>query len=475
MKKIKKIITLILCLVLGLNVLGSIKPIKAYTREGEIKRTGYFEWNYLYNEDGTIEGVKITSFGPRTDAEGMPIEEFETPTELIYPESIEGYKVIAIDATGYWFGVRYQDIKKTIVPQYVQELTRGSWCGELVIADNNKYYCCENQALYNIDKTKLISYWGEDKIFSIPDTVKIIGEGALSGSRFDTITIPKNVEIIEEKAFYGAAINQIVIPENVKSIGKEAFYRCEKLNKVAFMDAIKVDEEAFSFSGIKEIEIPSGSVVDGCAFRYCEKLKKIIFKGDAKWKGNISLQYTSIKKYKIPDGITKVSAGMFLGCEKLENVTIPVSVKKIERQAFQNCVKLAHIKYAGTKKQWNKIKFSKTGNLWGKFAKITTTNSSWKNKVKLNKKIKLTRVYKKTAKKALVLLEEYNNADGYQVKLVAKKHHLKKTYSGSEARSELIKGMKKGKKYKAYIRYYVIIAGKKYYSKWSKGEKVEKK
>jgi len=33
--------------------------------------------------------------------------------------------------------------------------------------------------------------------------------------------------------------------------------------------------------------------------------------------------------------------------------------------------------------------------------------------------------------------------------------------------------VKKGKKYKAYIRYYAIIAGKKYYSKWSKGEKVE--
>ena len=467
----KKIITIILCLALGLNLLGGIQA-RAYTREGETKRTGYFDWNYLYNEDGTIEGVKITSFGPKTDAEGIPTEEFETPSELIYPESIEGHKVIAINATGYWFGVRYQDIKKTIIPQYVKELVRGSWCGELVIAEGNKYYCCENQALYNIDKTKLISYWGEGKTFVVPDTVKIIGEGALSGARVAQVTISKNVERIEEKAFYGATIREIVIPENAKSIGEEAFYRCEKLEKVFIDGTVEIGKEAFSFSGIKEITIPSGSVVNGCAFAYCEKLEKLTFKGDAKWNGSISLQYTSIKEYKVPDGMKKVSVGMFLGCKKLKKITIPVTVKKIEQQAFQNCVKLNKIKYKGTKKQWNKIKFVKTGNVWGKFAKITTTNSSWKNKVKLSKKMKLDEVYKRSAKQAFICWNECKDADGYQVKLVAKKHHLKKTYSGIEARNELIKGMKKGKKYKAYIRYYAVIGGKKYYSKWSKGKKV---
>ena len=447
----KKIITIILCLALGLNLLGGIQA-RAYTREGETKRTGYFDWNYLYNEDGTIEGVKITSFGPKTDWDGHPIEKYETPRELVYPESIEGYKVIAISTKVKWIEVGTRAIEKTIIPQYVEELTEGSWAGELVISDQNKNYCCENDTLYKIQNSKkieIVECWTDEKTFTIPDTVKKIGKGAFNGvGELEKIVIPSNVEVIDELAFSGL----------------------KTLSQVTFMGAIKIEDSAFGGTGLKKVTIPNGSEVHGGAFDYSKELEEIKLEGNAKWIGKISLAYTNLKTYTIPKGTTKVYASMFWGCKNLKSVVIPSSVKKIEKRAFQDCVKLNKIKYNGTKKQWKKIKFNQTGNLCGKFAKIVTKNATWKEKVKLKKKIKFEEAYKE--KKNIVYVEwnEHDDADGYQIKLKAGKHKIKKNCSIIYTHKYL--KVKKNKKYKAYIRYYSVIGGKKYYSKWSKGKKV---
>lgn len=50
-----------------------------------------------------------------------------------------------------------------------------------VTFDNNKYYTFENGAIYNITKSKLLSYIGKEKRLVIPSTVTDIGESAFEG------------------------------------------------------------------------------------------------------------------------------------------------------------------------------------------------------------------------------------------------------------------------------------------------------
>lgn len=57
----------------------------------------------------------------------------------------------------------------------------------------------------------------------------------------------------------------------------------------------------------------------------------------------------------IPDGVAKLSAGLFYECSSLESITIPASVTEISRCAFGSCEKLKTVNYKGTKSDWEAI------------------------------------------------------------------------------------------------------------------------
>ena len=65
---------------------------------------------------------------------------------------------------------------------------------------------------------------------------------------------------------------------------------------------------------------------------------------------------TILEEALIPHGISSIGVGAFSNCLNLKLVSIPKSVKKIEANAFFNCAGLKRINYAGTKKDWRKIK-----------------------------------------------------------------------------------------------------------------------
>ena len=50
-----------------------------------------------------------------------------------------------------------------------------------------------------------------------------------------------------------------------------------------------------------------------------------------------------VKKVVIPDTITKIGTGAFIGCTSLKSVTIGANAKKIGAQAFKGCKKLKTI------------------------------------------------------------------------------------------------------------------------------------
>ena len=90
--------------------------------------------------------------------------------------------------------------------------------------------------------------------FTIPDSIKSIGEMAFEGcSGLKSITIPNGVKSIGFGAFSGCSgLKSITIPNSVTSIGDYAFYFC---------------------SGLKSITIPNSVMSIGvCAFWGCHGL-----------------------------------------------------------------------------------------------------------------------------------------------------------------------------------------------------------
>lgn len=81
-----------------------------------------------------------------------------------------------------------------------------------------------------------------------------------------------------------------------------------------------------------EIVIPASingrpvTSIQGWAFRYCDKLKKI----------------------SIPDSVTLIGHEAFEGCSSLESIIIPESVTQIDYEAFTGCSSLAYVRISNT-------------------------------------------------------------------------------------------------------------------------------
>lgn len=176
-------------------------------------------------------------------------------------------------------------------------------------------------------------YYVECGSIKIPDSVKIIGEGAFehcSGS----IKIPDSVEIIADRAFYDCS-GSIIIGEqnNIREIGGAAFYNAniKHLN----LDGVKCNNKNRNlFNNLPELEtvVLKNITVEYMVgmFAHCPKLKS----ADLSEAENITnatsmfMYCTSLTDVKLPDSVTTLDY-TFNGCTSLTKFAIPDSTTKI--------------------------------------------------------------------------------------------------------------------------------------------------
>ena len=76
-------------------------------------------------------------------------------------------------------------------------------------------FTVEDNALYE-NKSRLISYWGKDDVFTVPNGVNEIGEYSFWASKLKTINLPNSIEKIGDCAFWWCfSLNQILAPAEV--------------------------------------------------------------------------------------------------------------------------------------------------------------------------------------------------------------------------------------------------------------------
>lgn len=154
-------------------------------------------------------------------------------------------------------------------------------------------------------------------------------------SNLTSVTIGSNVEYIGHGAFYGTSIQSITIPASVKEMSSDikfgfgAFQNCVDLKKVTFKTTqlrhIPID--CFSGTAITSITIPEGVThIDEGAFIGCTKLTQISF----------------------PKTLHKIGAGAFKNAESLTSVTIPEGCHIIGESAFQNAYLLSKVSLPST-------------------------------------------------------------------------------------------------------------------------------
>lgn len=140
------------------------------------------------------------------------------------------------------------------------------------------------------------------------------------------LTIPNGCRRIGFAQFRGRRdIKSIIFPSTVEEIGDQAFYRCRNLTSIKFpdkVDRLGIGRNAFTYCGIKEVNLPEGLY----------KLHMDCF------------SYNPIKKIYIPKTLSTLQTRVFLGCFDLEEVDFQSTIlNDISEEVFSGCTKLKKI------------------------------------------------------------------------------------------------------------------------------------
>ncbi len=154
---------------------------------------------------------------------------------------------------------------------------------DITVAEHNTVFCSIDGNLYTKNGKRLIQYaiGKSNTSFTVPDTVTLIGEGALAFcSNLISIQVPASVTSIGAYAFrFCTGLTNVTFGENSRLalIGDYAFGDCDSLTNVAFGEnsqLTSISRAVFSScSNLKSIEIPSKvTSIGDLAFRDCTAL-----------------------------------------------------------------------------------------------------------------------------------------------------------------------------------------------------------
>ena len=219
------------------------------------------------------------------------------------------------------------------------------WKGKLECLSASFIY--EDNVLFNMDKSKLISYRNQEaKSFIIPNGVMSIEKYAFSGcSSLISISVPKSVTSIGDGAFDGcSSLSSIAISDSITSISAWTFDGCKSLRSLIIPDSVTcIGNEAFrGCSSLCSLVIPDSvtSIGDG-AFDGCSSLRSLVIPDcvtsirDGAFDG-----CSSLRSLIIPDSVTSIGDGAFSSCSSLRSLVIPDSVTSIGNGVFSSCSSL---------------------------------------------------------------------------------------------------------------------------------------
>lgn len=201
----------------------------------------------------------------------------------------------------------------------------------------------------------------------LPQSVKSIGIYAFNTCiNLVDVVLPKMLDSIGNMTFHCCySLSEIVIPEGVQELGN-IFENCTGLKNVTLPSSLrKLAGTFYNCSSLEKIIIPEGVEILGYSvFGGCSSLVDVTLPSTLKeFEESLTLdagaatfiKCKSLKNIVIPDGVTKLSAGLFYECSSLESITIPASVTEISRGAFGSCEKLKTVNYKGKKSDWEAI------------------------------------------------------------------------------------------------------------------------
>jgi len=227
-----------------------------------------------------------------------------------------------------------------------------------------------------------------------------IGNGALGGFLFSSITIPSGVKVIGADAFastgpdYG--LSQINLPQSITKIGERAFQNCTAfITLPSGLGLTEIEPQTFEKSRLESIEISATVIrisidafkncsslqsitvsrenknyksIDGILYNYDEtvllkfpegkKAASFVIPDTVRTIGQFAFEKSKIDEITVNEGAAVIADHAFYYSE-ISTITLSSSVTKIESYAFAHCELLEKIHYKEKKESWDAIQKGK--------------------------------------------------------------------------------------------------------------------
>ncbi len=276
--------------------------------------------------------------------------------DIIFPETLE-----VIESNVFFCCKSIKTIRIPKNVSYIHHHAFYYYCGftEMVVDEDNQYYCAQDDVLFDKAMTKLICYPSAkpDSYYSVPDGVTTIGSYAFYASNNLTyIYLPETLRIIESSAFSGADLTDVDLPEGLIEIGRYAL-SCDELTSIHIPASVTAIGYMISGSNVQEITVDSANTIyqdiDGVLY---DHTGKTLIEYPAGREGTYIVpenvtsissfafdQRINLTKIILNEGLVDISSSAFFYCTGLTEITIPSSVSSIGSIAFFLCDNLTKI------------------------------------------------------------------------------------------------------------------------------------
>ena len=248
------------------------------------------------------------------------------------------------------------------------------------ISDRMFYYCTSLTSVIIPDSVTEIEeyaflYCTSLPSVIIPDSVTSIGYSAFEKcTNLTSVTIPDSLTYIGNDAFYGCSkltgnlygngrylgnsenpyvllmgqhsSGDLIVPSSVKCIYPTYFY----VNNVYITDLAAWCNISFGVGYHDHAEDLFWEESD-CGYNDSHEF----YGNPLYFAQNLYLNDELITHLSIPNAVTKINDGAFIGLQNLTSIRIPESVTSVGQAAFSGCTGLTSVTYCGTTEQWNQI------------------------------------------------------------------------------------------------------------------------
>ena len=127
-------------------------------------------------------------------------------------------------------------IKTITVPASAASISPSSGCTSLAainVSAANTAYSSIDGVLFDAAATKILWFpIGKQGDYTLPASVKSIGDYAFQGCHITRFTLPYNLTQIGQAVFFDSSVEEVVMPSNLRLIPTATFQKCSRLKTV---------------------------------------------------------------------------------------------------------------------------------------------------------------------------------------------------------------------------------------------------